>query len=83
MVSHCVSGSSRIGSNCAGIRSYKADLYCVNMSLSKSLAGRKKESGVWQYFSYSEGKNIGQCEIVDANSGACCDKQLSGKNPTN
>ena len=49
------------------------------MSLFKSLAGRKEDSGVWQYFSYSEGKNISQYEIVDANSGACCNKQLAGR----
>jgi BED zinc finger len=44
-------------------------------SLSKLLAGRRKESPVWDYFDYNSETNKSKCKE--------CAVLLSGKNPTN
>ena len=57
------------------------------MSLSKLLAGRKRESGVWKYgngsFTISR-KDISVCQatVDDDGTKKCC-AALAGKNPTN
>ena len=54
------------------------------MSLSKLLAGRKRESGVWKWFIYNEQKDKSVCQAaVDVDGTKKCFAALAGKNPTN
>ena len=53
-------------------------------SLSRILAGRKKETLVWDYFTYymeQEGK--AKCKVVIVKTNSECGALLSGKNSTN
>lgn len=52
------------------------------VSLSKLLAGRRRESLVWAYFDYSEQTRKSKCQVVDK-SGKECGALLAGKNPSN
>ena len=55
------------------------------MSLSRLLAGRKRESEVWEYFKYDDKTNKSACLVKvgsDVNTKPC-GLQLMGKNPTN
>lgn len=53
------------------------------MSSVPSLAGRKRESDVWRYFTYDRSKNSSSCTISDAVTKSTCVQVISGKNPTN
>jgi hypothetical protein len=56
------------------------------MSLSRLLAGRKRESEVWEYFHYDDKTNKSSCLVkvgTDANKKVPCGLQLMGKNSTN
>lgn len=53
------------------------------MSLSKSLAGRKKDSLVWDYFEYLESKGKSICRVVNEKSSEECNIEICGKNTTN
>jgi len=53
------------------------------MSLcAKSLCGRKKQSGVWDYFEYIASKCATRCN-VENDKAEQCGVLLAGKNPTN
>jgi hypothetical protein len=52
------------------------------MSLSSSLAGRRKESAVWELFEYIESKRSSKCLVFD-DKGKVCGFLMSGKNPSN
>jgi hypothetical protein len=52
------------------------------MSLSKSLAGRKQESDIWDYFEYHKDADKSKC-IVVLKSDKICGAMLAKKNPTN
>ena len=51
-------------------------------SLAKMLAGRKKDSSVWEFFVYDSSTNKSKCKAMDSQNKEC-GIQLSGKNPTN
>ncbi len=53
------------------------------MSLACLLAGRKRESGVWNYFLYLPDKGKSRCTVVANGSQKECGTEISGKNPTN
>ncbi len=55
------------------------------MSLSRLLAGRKRESEVWQCFEYNDKTNKSSCLVKVESDGnnKPCGLQLVGKNPTN
>lgn len=52
------------------------------MSLSKLMAGRKRESGAWKWFDYDEKIDKTAC-LVKLKNGKLCTMLLSGKNSTN
>jgi hypothetical protein len=52
------------------------------MSLSKLMAGRKRESCVWKWFDYDEKIDKTAC-LVKLKTGKLCTMLLSGKNSTN
>lgn len=52
------------------------------MSLSKSLAGRKRDNKIWDFFKYKEDKNKSVC-LAQISDGTACGFHLAGKNPTN
>jgi hAT family C-terminal dimerisation region len=51
------------------------------MSLSKLMAGRKRESGAWKWFDYDEKIDKTAC-LVKLKTGKLCTMLLSGKNST-
>jgi len=51
-------------------------------SLAKLLAGRKKDSPVWEFFVYDAIENKSKCKALDSKKSEC-GVELSGKNPTN
>ena len=51
------------------------------MSLQRILAGRKRESGVWNYFEYYPDKGKSKCLVNE--KGKECGAEITGKNPTN
>ena len=51
------------------------------MSLQRILAGRKRESGVWNYFEYYLDKGKSKCLVNE--KGKECGAEITGKNPTN
>ena len=53
------------------------------MNSAPSLAGRKRESSVWRYFTYDCSKDSSRCNIVDAKTKSTCVQVITGKNPTN
>ena len=52
------------------------------MSLSKLLAGRKRESCVWEYFEYIDKEDKSKCLVVGKTNNKC-EATLSGRNPRN
>lgn len=52
------------------------------MSLAKSLAGRKRENQIWNFFKYNDSNNKSVCQAKTPD-GKACELQLAGKNPTN
>src|ERR1043165_8457940 len=46
------------------------------------LSGRKRESGIWEYFTYKADKDKSQCTVLDE-KGSACGHEVSGKNATN
>jgi hypothetical protein len=50
------------------------------MSLARLLAGRKRESKVWQFFEYDSAKNKSVCQ-AKTKDGQVCGFRLAGKNP--
>jgi hypothetical protein len=52
------------------------------MSLAKSLAGRKRENQIWNFFKYNDSNNKSVCQAKKPD-GKACELQLAGKNPTN
>ena len=52
-------------------------------SLAKLLAGRKKDSPVWQFFVYDEVADKSKCMAIDPIQKKVCGVELSKKNPTN
>jgi hypothetical protein len=56
-------------------------------SLSKLCAGRKRESGVWKYFTYDAVNNKSVCMVKSTQKegfvASNCGLRLAGKNPTN
>ena len=51
-------------------------------SLMQSLTGRKRESSVWQYFQYLDGKKKSKCLVNDGKE-KLCGFEVAGKNTTN
>ncbi len=51
-------------------------------SLARMLAGRKRVSGVWDYFEYKGDIGKSKCLVTDA-KGKVCGLEFAGKNPTN
>lgn len=51
-------------------------------SLAKLLAGRKKDSSVWEFFVYDTSTNKSKCKAMDSKKNEC-GIELCGKNPTN
>jgi hypothetical protein len=51
-------------------------------SLSRVLAGRKRDSSVWDYFEYDRATDKSLCIVVDG-SQKRCNVKLSGKNSSN
>ena len=45
-------------------------------------SGRKRGSGVWDYFKYNEQQRKSTCLVV-LNDGSVCHKLVATKNPTN
>lgn len=52
-------------------------------SLSRMLAGRKKESKVWDYYEDCEGSMKSRCIVVNAKTNQPCGVLIAGKNSTN
>ena len=52
-------------------------------SMSQLMAGRKRESCVWEYFEYSADVDKSRCLVVDNKTGKQCGIQLAGKNTSN
>ena len=50
--------------------------------LSRSLTGRKKESGIWEYYEYCETTNKSIC-LVEIFNGKVGSAGMKGKNTTN
>jgi hypothetical protein len=53
------------------------------MSLSKSLAGRKRDSSLWDFFSYDSLGLKSTCLVVDEKTNVSCGTQFKGKNTSN
>ena len=53
------------------------------MSLAKLLAGRKRDSLVWEYFAYDEATGKSTCQVIDAAKEKICGTSLTGKNTSN
>lgn len=53
------------------------------MSLSKSLAGRKRDSALWDFFSYDAHDSKSSCLVVDEKTKVACGTQFKGKNTSN
>jgi hypothetical protein len=51
-------------------------------SLVQLLSGRKRDSGIWDYFIYKKDIDKSECKVVDSN-GKVCGKAVAGKNATN
>jgi hypothetical protein len=51
------------------------------MSCRKITSGRKKDSSVWQYFTYDAVPNKSKC-LVESD-GTKCNRRIAGKNSTN
>lgn len=47
-------------------------------SLTQLLSGRKRESGIWKYFTYKADKDRSQCTVL-AEKGSACGHEVSGK----
>lgn len=59
-------------------------LYRIIMtSLVQLLSGRKRESGIWDYFMYNKDTDKSECKVVLGNKDKICGKPVSGKNATN
>ena len=53
------------------------------MSLAKLLAGRRRESSVWDYFKFSDDTQKSMCMVFDDKLGRNCGVVLAGKNSSN
>ena len=53
------------------------------MSLSRLLAGRKRDSSVWKFFIYNEKTDKFTCLVQDKNNEGACGSNLTGKNSSN
>ena len=52
-------------------------------SLANMLAGRKRDSAVWEWFKYDEAANKSICTVTDGSSQKRCNAKLTGKNTSN
>jgi len=52
-------------------------------TLAKSLAGRKRESAVWNFFEYNENEDKSKCLAIDERNKKPCTAILSGKYSSN
>jgi hypothetical protein len=56
----------------------------MSANLSKTFAGRKRESAVWHWFVYDEKNDKTVCQVQTAKKkDVPCGSKLNGKNPTN
>ena len=53
------------------------------MSLSRLLAGRKRDSPVWKFFVYDQKTDKSKCLVQDINNEGVCGAFLAGKNSSN
>lgn len=53
------------------------------MSLSRLMAGRKRDSPVWEYFTYDEQSGKSKCVVCDEKAGNECGVLFAGKNSSN
>jgi hypothetical protein len=51
-------------------------------NLVQLLSGRKRESGIWDYFTYNKDTDKSECKVI-AKSDKVCGKLVAGKNATN
>ena len=51
-------------------------------TLIQVLSGRKRESGIWEYFTYKPDKDKSLCTVVD-DKDISCGMEVAGKNATN
>ena len=50
------------------------------LSLSKLLAGRKRDSAVWEFFTYDQTTGKSTCNVVENKAKTSCNIKLAGKN---
>lgn len=53
------------------------------MSLVKLLAGRKRDSLLWDFFTYDAGCDKSSCMVVDDKNKLACGAKITGKNTSN
>jgi len=53
------------------------------LSLSKLLAGRKRDSAVWEFFTYDQTTGKSTCNVVENKAKTSCNIKLAGKNSSN
>lgn len=57
-------------------------MYIMSGGLVRQFSGRKRGSGVWQYFSYDAQQRRSRC-TVSTPTGSLCNMYVATKNPTN
>lgn len=53
------------------------------MSLVKLLSGRKRDSLLWEFFTYDAGSDKSSCMVVDEKTKLQCGAKITGKNTSN
>ena len=61
----------------------KLDNHIIIMSLVKLLSGRKRDSLLWDFFTYDAGCDKSSCMVVDDKTKLECGAKITGKNTSN